>query len=346
MADINYKGLTGLEGTVTVTLATDTFDSLITAIASDEGLPTDYYHVALERDPTINDLYFADSSTPLTLDDASIGMVDGDKVICTPNQDGTKEERQVRKLEIAQLKRQGGSAGDTSARYYRTKNIYDRNLLPTYYNDNEIYNTPNTGGLQLGRPWGDDIPGAETDGITFAAGISRIVYSGYFGDTSSPYDDSGPYTTWWNGGVGLTVLSGPTYPTTVADTLSSGENDRTVIFRGYFLAPSTATYDLYIQSDDASYLWLGDNALDANRTIANATVSQPGLQAFGTPGVDGVGGTFDMVAGSYYYLTVVYGNGPAGPGQFALSYRESGVGASYSSDFTGVLFYNSATGGH
>src|SRR6056300_337474 len=101
MADITYKGLTGLEGTVTVDLATDTFDTLIAAIASDEGLPTDYYSVALERDPSKNDRDFADSSTPLTLDDVDIGMVDGDKVICTPNQDGTKEERQVRKLEIA-----------------------------------------------------------------------------------------------------------------------------------------------------------------------------------------------------------------------------------------------------
>ena len=344
MATINYIGLTGVKSSVTVTLGTDTFDTLITAIAGDEGLPTDYYYVSQSQNPSINDTDVADSSANPTL--TAAGLVDGDLVYCALREQDTKEQRQIQKLEIAQVKRQGGPATDTNAVYYRTKNIYDRNLLPTYYNDNEIYNTPNTGGLQINRPWGDDIPGAETDGITFAAGISRIVYDGYFGDTSSPYDDSGPYTTWWNGGVGLTVLSGPTYPTTVADTLSSGENDRTVIFRGYFLAPSTSTYDLYIQSDDASYLWLGDNALDANRTIANATVSQPGLQAFGTPGVDGVGGTFDMVAGSYYYLTVVYGNGPAGPGQFALSYRESGVGASYSSNFTGVLFYNSATGGH
>ena len=154
MADITYKGLTGIEGTVTVTLTTDTFDSLITAIASDEGLPTDYYHVALERDPTINDLYFADSSTPLTLDDASIGMVDGDKVICTTAQENlTKQERQIQKLEIAQVKRQAG--GDTSARYYRTLNTYDETLLPDTYNGNEPGpdDNPNVGGLQNGRPW-------------------------------------------------------------------------------------------------------------------------------------------------------------------------------------------------
>ena len=156
MADITYKGLTGLLGTVTVDLATDTFDTLIAAIASDEGLPTDYYHIALERDPSKNDRDFADSSTPLTLDDVDIAMVDGDTVICTPNQNSlTKQERQVMKLEIAQLKRQGGSAGDTSARYYRPNNTYDLTSLPDTYNGNVPGpdDNPNTEGLLPKRPW-------------------------------------------------------------------------------------------------------------------------------------------------------------------------------------------------
>ena len=154
MANITYKGLTGIEGTVTVTLGTDTFDTLIAAIAADEGLPTDYYHVALERDPSKNDLFFADSSTPLTLDDVDIAMVDGDTVICTPNQSGTKEDRQIQKLEIAQQKRTGGLAGDsTQGNYYRELNTYDRDRLPTKYVGNESVDNPNVGGLQSGRPW-------------------------------------------------------------------------------------------------------------------------------------------------------------------------------------------------
>jgi hypothetical protein len=141
MATINYKGLTGIIGSVTVDLATDTFDTLIAAIASDEGLPTEYYTVTLQRNPSIGDIVYGDSSTPL--DDASIGIVDGDKVICTPNQRGSKEERQVQKLEIAAVKRAATSRPA----------VYDRDALPTKYVGNAVVDNPNEGGLVLGRPW-------------------------------------------------------------------------------------------------------------------------------------------------------------------------------------------------
>lgn len=162
MATINFIGLTGVPGTVTVTLATDTFDSLITAIAAEEGLPTDYYHVSLQRDPSKNDLYFADSSTPLTLDDASIGMIDGDTVVCTTAQENlTKQERQVQKLEIAQLKRKAtfrdtGTYTDAEdAPYFRANNTYDLTSLPDTYNGNVPGpdDNPNPDGLLPKRPW-------------------------------------------------------------------------------------------------------------------------------------------------------------------------------------------------
>jgi hypothetical protein len=141
MADITYWGLSSVKGTVTVDLATDTFDTLIAAIASDEGLPTDYYTVTLQRNPSIGDIVYGDSSTPLN--DASIGMVDGDTVICTPNQTGTKEDRQIQKLEIAKVNRTRTSRPDT----------YDRNDLPTKYTGNAVTDNPNVGGLVDGRPW-------------------------------------------------------------------------------------------------------------------------------------------------------------------------------------------------
>ena len=56
MATINYIGLTGIKSSVTVTLGTDTFDTLITEIAGDEGLPTDYYSVSLANDPNKIDI--------------------------------------------------------------------------------------------------------------------------------------------------------------------------------------------------------------------------------------------------------------------------------------------------
>ena len=80
MATINYWGLTK-KGTVTVNL-TVTIDQLITAIASDEVLSTEYYTVSSLYDPSKSSLTFGDSSTTLT----QLGLVDGGTVLCTTNQ--------------------------------------------------------------------------------------------------------------------------------------------------------------------------------------------------------------------------------------------------------------------
>ena len=66
MAIVYYKGLTGIRDSVSLTLTTTTIDQLVTAIAADEGLPTDYYHLSLEGDPTKNDITYGDSSTKLS----------------------------------------------------------------------------------------------------------------------------------------------------------------------------------------------------------------------------------------------------------------------------------------
>lgn len=139
MATINYWGLTGVKDSVTVAL-TITIDQLITAIAADESLPTDYYKISLLGNPSINDTTYGDSSSTLT----DLGIVDGDTILCTPNQVGTKEDRQVQKLEIAAKAR----AADGNAR-----TTYTINDLPTKYTGNNVTDNPNLGGLVDGRPW-------------------------------------------------------------------------------------------------------------------------------------------------------------------------------------------------
>jgi hypothetical protein len=139
MATINYWGLSGVKDSVTVAL-TITIDQLIAAIASDEGLPVDYYKISLLNNPAINDTTYGDSSSTLT----DIGIIDGDTILCTPNQVGTKEDRQVQKLEIAKAARTAdGNARDT----------YTITDLPTKYTGNAVTDNANSGGLVDGRPW-------------------------------------------------------------------------------------------------------------------------------------------------------------------------------------------------
>jgi transglutaminase-like putative cysteine protease len=147
MATVNFKGLLGITGSVTVTLSTTTIDQLITAIASAEGLPTDFYHLSLLTDHSKNDVTYGDSTTKLS----AIGFTDGCTVLCTPDQSGSRERRQIQKLEIARVKR--AAAGDTTKPYYRAAHTYDINKLPTKYSVNTLVDNPNIGGLLNGRPW-------------------------------------------------------------------------------------------------------------------------------------------------------------------------------------------------
>lgn len=137
MATINYWGLTK-KGSVTVAL-TITVDQLITAIAADEGLPTEYYTLSRLADPSKSSIPYGDSTTTLT----QMGIVNGDVILCTTNQYGSKQERQVEKLAIAAKKR------ELTSRPY-TLTIND---LPTKYTGNSVTDNPNVGGLVNGRPW-------------------------------------------------------------------------------------------------------------------------------------------------------------------------------------------------
>ena len=137
MATINYWGLSK-KGTVTVAL-TVTIDQLLTAIATDETLSTEYYTISKLSDPSKSSLTYGDSSTTLT----AMGIVDGDVILCTTNQYGSKQERQEAKLAIAGKKRL-----QTSRTYTLTINN-----LPTKYTGNAVTDNANSGGLVAGRPW-------------------------------------------------------------------------------------------------------------------------------------------------------------------------------------------------
>jgi hypothetical protein len=180
MATINYWGLTGVKDSVTVNL-TITIDQLITAIAADEGLATEYYTVSSLSDPSKSSLTFGDSSTTLT----QLGLVDGGTVLCTTNQTGTKQDRQIQKLEIAAKAR----AADSNPRA-----TYDISLMPTKYDENQVINNPNAGGLVASRPWIETVSTFtfyEAFGTTTAISITRYVSGNKIYALSSTFDVPG-----------------------------------------------------------------------------------------------------------------------------------------------------------
>ena len=314
MADINYWGLTGTKRSVTgITLATATVDTLITAIATDEGLPADYYAWSLLNNPSKNSFTFGDSTTTLSV----MGLVDGDTVLCTPQQNESKQERQLRKLYIAQAKKQ--AFGDTTKPYYRVNNTFDITLLPDTY-ATAADDNPNTGGLLQGRPW------VNYAGITFASNIWRTDYELYFNDDPAFFDTAA-------------LKAAPNDYNGTDTTISEPSllNNTSIEYKGYFLATYTGTHTFYLNSDDGSWLWIGPTAL-TGYTTANALVQNGGSHALSE-----VSATTSLVAGTYYPIRIQFGNGPAGPGQLFASYAHSGQAKT--STWTGKVFYNTATNG-
>jgi GLEYA domain len=234
----------------------------------------------------------------------------------------TKEARQKAKLDLAQTKRQAG--GDTTKPYYRINNTYDITALPTQYVGNTVYNNPNTNGLLQGRPWVD------IEGISFSPNIyfyNRVGINGtngYFNENVNFFDNA--------------VVSPVTQTVGTVSTIniSSQPQYNSILYIGYLKAPSTETYTFYTSSDDASYLWLGPTAVSGFSTT-NALVKNGGLHA-----VREASGTINLIQNIYYPMRILFGNN-TGPGTLIVSYSTPTI--TKTSNWTNLLFYNSATNG-
>ena len=87
---------------------------------------------------------------------------------------------------------------------------------------------------------------------------------------------------------------------------------------GQFLAPTTATYTFYTTSDDASYLWVGTNAV-SGFTTGNAVVNNGGSH-----GAQEASGTIALTAGVYYFIRIQQGNG-GGPTEMSTGFSAPGI---------------------
>ena len=153
---LNYRGLTGKRGTVTVD-DTGNILSIITAIVADEDptlgvLTNSDYDIALERDTSITDV----NNGSDTISDHIEG---GDTIICIDDKKNltstnTKEVRQNRKLRIASVKRLADSVADIGS---PSNDRYTLNTaqIPNPYEGNAVNadDDENTGSLTVGRPW-------------------------------------------------------------------------------------------------------------------------------------------------------------------------------------------------
>jgi hypothetical protein len=133
------------------------------------------------------------------------------------------------------------------------------------------------------------------------SGLVWSSFDGYFADNVNYFLTAQPLT-------GIKGVSTGTVTDLSNLTLSTGGNflidasdNFSIQWVGYYLAPQTGNYTWATASDDASYLWIGENAKE-NYTTANATVNN-GL----SHGMQTRTGTRDLSAGVYYPIRIQYG---------------------------------------
>lgn len=164
--------------------------------------------------------------------------------------------------------------------------------------------------------------------------IDAIVFRGTIYPVAGlvQYSQAGYYNDDVNFFTAMTVVGATN---TIASTLSTVTTSYQYL--GYFLASSTGVYRFGIASDDAGYLWLGDEAV-TGYTTSNAIIAQPGLR--------GAAYTYSrnylLRAGTYYPIRFMTGNNGGSGGQYL---QWSYAGGAFTNDGTGEYFYNGDTTG-
>ena len=157
----------------------------------------------------------------------------------------------------------------------------------------------------------------------YLAGVYRTTYSGYFADVVS----------WF----ATATATATTVQTTVIEEPSSEDgNSFSMQWLGYFVPTTTETYTFYLNSDDASFMWIGSNAVSGFST-ANATINNGGLH-----GPVEVSGTAVLTAGVYYPVRFQYGENGGGD---IMNFNYSTSTITKTTDVTGKVFYHPATRG-
>jgi len=165
--------------------------------------------------------------------------------------------------------------------------------------------------------------------VPYVAGLYKTTYAGYFADVPSFFATATPTTYGTNPSTSVQT-------TAISEANSDDGSSFSIQWLGYFLPSTTETYTFFTSSDDASYVWVGSNAL-SGFTIENATVNNGGEH----PVVE-TSGTISLTSGVYYPIRIQFGE--AGGGD-ALTFNYSTPTISKTTDVTGRVFYNAATNG-
>jgi hypothetical protein len=154
-------------------------------------------------------------------------------------------------------------------------------------------------------------------------GLYGKRYVGYFNDD----------VNWFN----TATLQGQVNQLTEINNFTSSADNYSWQWLGYFKPSSTENYTFYTKSDDASYLWIGNNAL-AGFTINNANVNNG--EEHGEE--EAASSSISLTAGVYYPIRIQFGEAEGGD-IMSLSFETPTI--TKTRNGLGYYYYNNKTNG-
>ena len=165
--------------------------------------------------------------------------------------------------------------------------------------------------------------------LPYTAGLYKTTYSGYFADNVSFFATATPASVGGNPATSVQTTS------IFEPSQNDGENF-SCQWLGYFKPTTTETYTFFTSSDDASYVWVGSNAV-SGFTTTNSTVNNGGLH-----GTIEKSGTIALTSGVYYPIRIQFGELSGGD---VMTFNYSTPTITKTTNVTGLVFYNSTTNG-
>jgi hypothetical protein len=156
-------------------------------------------------------------------------------------------------------------------------------------------------------------------GPAYLPGVVQSIYDGYFSDDVSFFSTA--------------TRSSSAIITSLNEGVPSFTSYQIL---GYFRPATSEEYTLYLNTDDAGYFWIGENAI-TGFTTENANINVGGLH-----GPFEVSTTIELIAGVYYPIRIQSGNNEGG-GFAGFNYSTPTI--EKTTDLTTVGFYNPATNG-
>ena len=168
--------------------------------------------------------------------------------------------------------------------------------------------------------------GTGSQGATyFNNGINHVSsVGGYFADNISLFNTYIAHAT------GITTnMTNLTSATNSIYTTGGSSTNFSIEWVGKFYPPTTGSYTFYLNTDDASYLWIGSNAT-SGYTTANANINNGALH-----GMVEKSYTVALTGGTLYPIRIQYGQKEGG---YDLQFSFTGPGIGLTNNFDGYIY--------